>query len=49
MSLTPKQELTLKKFADAHKHWPKQQLDSVMWQVKWSLQALPHQKELMMD
>ena len=45
MSLTSKQELLLKKFADSRKHWPKQQLDSVMWQVKWSLQALAHQKE----
>jgi hypothetical protein len=45
MSLTPKQELTLKKFAEARKHWPNQQLDALMWQVKWSLQALDHQKE----
>ena len=45
MSLTQKQEVTLSKFAESHKHWPKQQLDSTLWQVKWSLQALPHQKE----
>jgi predicted phage terminase large subunit-like protein len=43
--LTPKQELTLKKFADSKKHWPKDQLDAAIWQVKWALQALPHQKE----
>ena len=43
--LTPKQELILKKFAEANKHWPKQQLDAAIWQVKWHVQALPHQKE----
>ena len=43
--LTPKQETILKKFAESHKHWPKQQLDAALWQIKWSLQALPHQKE----
>ena len=45
MSLTDKQILTLKKFADNNKHWPKAQLDSAIWQVKWALQALEHQKE----
>jgi len=45
MSLTPKQELTLKKFAESHKHWPKAQLDAALWQVKWEIQALAHQKE----
>ena len=45
MSLTPKQELELKKFAQARPHWPKQQLDAVIWKVKWHLQALPHQRE----
>ena len=43
--LTPQQEVTLKKFAEANKHWPKDQLDAAIWQVKWALQALPHQKE----
>ena len=43
--LTQKQELLLKKFADSHKHWPKPELDAAIWQIKWSLQALPHQKE----
>ena len=45
MSLTPKQELILKKFAQEHRHWPKAQLDAAIWQVKWQLQALAHQKE----
>lgn len=45
MSLTTKQEQILKKFAEDHKHWPKPQLDALLWQVKWSLQALPHQRE----
>ena len=45
MSLTPKQEAILKKFAESHKHWPKQQLEAAIWQVKWHLQALPHQRE----
>ena len=45
MPLTTKQELTLKKFADNNKHWPKDQLEAALWQVKWALQALPHQKE----
>ena len=43
--LTPKQELLLKKFADSHKHWPKDQLEAAICQIKWSIQALPHQKE----
>lgn len=43
--LTPQQEVTLKKFAESKKHWPKDQLDAAIWQVKWALQALPHQKE----
>ena len=45
MPLTTKQEQVLKKFADNNKHWPKDQLDAAIWQVKWALQALPHQKE----
>ena len=45
MPLTTKQETILKKFAETHKHWPKQQLDAALWQVKWELQALPHQQE----
>ena len=45
MSLTTQQQKLLKEFADAHKHWPKAELDAAIWRIKWSLQALPHQKE----
>lgn len=45
MSLTPTQEKELTKFAAARQHWPKQELDAALWRIKWSLQALPHQKE----
>jgi len=43
--LTEKQERILKQFAEKNKHWPKQQLDAALWQVKWAIQALPHQRE----
>jgi predicted phage terminase large subunit-like protein len=43
--LTPKQESILKQFADANRHWPKSQLEAAIWQVKWQMQALPHQRE----
>ena len=45
MSLTPKQELEMKKFADARKHWPQDALDAAIWRIKWAATALPHQKE----
>jgi len=45
MPLTAKQELELKKFAQNNQHWPKDQLEAAIWQVKWHLQALPHQRE----
>ena len=45
MSLTLKQEKILADFAKTHAHWPKIQLDAAMWQVKWTLTALPHQKD----
>jgi len=45
MSLTAKQELLLKKFAEQNKQWPKAQLDATLWLVKYKLSALPHQKE----
>lgn len=45
MPLTKEQELELKKFAQANKHWPKPQLDAAIWQIKWALTALPHQRE----
>ena len=43
--LTPKQEKILAKFAAANSHWPKPELDAAIWQIKWQLQALPHQAE----
>ena len=43
--LTPKQEKILSDFANKNRHWPKQQLDAAIWQIKWALQALPHQRE----
>ena len=45
MPLTEKQERTIKRFVEERKHWPKQQLDAAIWQIKWAIQALPHQKE----
>ena len=33
------------KFAAERQHWPKQELEAALWQIKWSLQALPHQRE----
>ena len=43
--LTTKQEKILADFATKNRHWPKTQLDAAIWQIKWSLQALPHQQE----
>jgi hypothetical protein len=43
--LTTKQEKILADFATKNRHWPKNQLDAAIWQIKWSLQALPHQRE----
>ena len=45
MPLKPEQEKLLKDFADNRKHWPKHELDAAIWRIKWSLQALPHQRE----
>ena len=45
MPITADQEKLIKKFIDQRQHWPKPQLDLLMWQVKWKLQALPHQRE----
>ena len=45
MALTKKQELILDKFAQANKHWPKEQLDLALWRVRWELMALDHQRE----
>jgi len=43
--LKPEHEKILANFAKQNKHWPKPQLDAAIWQFKWALQALPHQKE----
>ncbi len=45
MSLTAKQEKILADFAKKNAHWPKPELDAAIWQVKWTLTQLPHQKE----
>ena len=45
MSLTPDKEKFLEEYVAKRKHWPKQQLDAMVWQTKWALQALPHQQE----
>ena len=45
MSLTPEKEKFLEEYVATRKHWPKQQLEAMVWQTKWSLQALPHQQE----
>ena len=45
MPLTPEHTKLLQKFAEERKHWPRDQLDAAIWQIKWNLQALPHQRE----
>ena len=45
MSLNKAQEEFLKKFAEERKQWPKAELEAMLWQVKWQMQALPHQRE----
>lgn len=45
MSLNKAQEEFLKKFAEERKSWPKAELEAMLWQVKWQMQALPHQRE----
>jgi predicted phage terminase large subunit-like protein len=45
MSLTPQIEAIINKFAEERKHWPKPHLEGALWQLKWQLQALPHQRE----
>lgn len=45
MHLKPEHEILLKSFADKNKHWPKADLDAAIWRIKWSLQALGHQRE----
>ena len=43
--LSIKQEKILADFAIKNQHWPKPQLDAAIWQIKWAIQALPHQQE----
>ena len=45
MSLNKVQEKILADFALKNKHWPKPELEAALWQVKWELTALPHQRE----
>jgi predicted phage terminase large subunit-like protein len=45
MSLNKVQEKILADFALKNKHWPKPELEAALWQVKWQLTALPHQRE----
>jgi len=43
--LTPEQEKILANFAKNNKHWPKHELEAALWQVRWEIEALPHQRE----
>jgi predicted phage terminase large subunit-like protein len=43
--LTKAQEKILADFSKNNKHWPKPELEAALWQVKWELTALPHQRE----
>lgn len=43
--LTKEQERVLANFAKTNKHWPKHQLEAALWQVRWEIEALPHQRE----
>jgi predicted phage terminase large subunit-like protein len=45
MSLTPENKKVIEKFIQTRQHWPKDKLDLATWQIKWKLQALPHQRE----
>jgi len=45
MSLTAENQKLIQKFIEQRQHWPKDKLDLLTWQIKWKLQALPHQKE----
>jgi len=45
MPLDPTKEKYLTKFMENRQHWPKPMLDLMVWQAKWAVQALPHQKE----
>lgn len=43
--LTKKQQDLLKEFQKTHKAWPKHMLDLAIWQMKWRMTSLPHQRE----
>jgi len=45
MALNKTQEKLLADFASKRQHWPKDQLALAMWQIRWEIQALPHQRE----
>ena len=45
MPLEPQKEKLITKFLEERKHWPQPMRDLLGWQVKWAMQALPHQKE----
>lgn len=43
--LSKSQEKVLADFAKNNRHWPKAQLDAALWQVRWEIEALAHQRE----
>jgi predicted phage terminase large subunit-like protein len=45
MALNAIQEKLLAGFAAKRQHWPKDQLALALWQIRWEVQALPHQRE----
>jgi len=45
MALNPIQEKLLAGFAAKRQHWPKDQLALALWQIRWEVQALKHQRE----
>ena len=45
MALNTIQEKLLASFAAKRQHWPKDQLALALWQIRWEVQALKHQRE----
>ena len=45
MALNQVQEKLLANFALKRQHWPKDQLALGLWQIRWEIQALKHQRE----
>ena len=43
--LNAEHEKILANFAKENRHWPKPELEAALWRFKWTLQALPHQRE----